>query len=123
MTINERMRAKRSKRGRKHVQVELFRRGGKRRGAGRKPKGARAGVRHEARPDFKPYHPLHVVTRIVPPVGSLRRRKLYKAIRDATVTAAMRERFRVIHLSLQRDHLHMLVEADHKAALASGMQG
>ncbi|TMQ14366.1 MAG: hypothetical protein E6J91_15605 [Deltaproteobacteria bacterium] len=119
------MRSTKSRRGRKRgpVQHELFRRGGKRRGAGRKPKGARAGERHEARPDFKPYHALHVVMRVAPEVGSLRRRKMYKAMRDATITAAMRERFRIVHISLQRDHVHLLVEAEHKVALARGMQG
>jgi len=105
------------------VQQELFRRGGKRRGAGRKPKGARAGERHEARPAFKPYHPLHVVMRVVPAAGSLRRRKMYRALRDATIVAALRERFRIVHISLQRTHIHLIVEADHKAALSRGMQG
>jgi len=108
---------------RRHVQQELFRRGGKRRGAGRKPSGARARARHDARPQFKPYHPLHVVMRVVPAVGSLRRRTMYKALRDASITAALRERFRIVHISLQRNHVHMLVEAEHKAALARGMQG
>jgi len=113
-----------SKRARKrHVQQQLFRRGGKRRGAGRKPKGTRAGERHEARQEFKPYHALHVVMRVVPAVGSLRRRKMYHAMREASITAAMRERFRIIHISLQRTHVHMLVEADHKTALSRGMQG
>ena len=107
----------------RHVQQALFRRGGKRRGAGRKPSGARAGERHEARPTFKPYQPLHVVMRVVPAVGNLRRRTLYQAIRRATITAALREWFRIVHVSLQRNHVHMLVEADHKAALARGMQG
>jgi REP element-mobilizing transposase RayT len=116
--------AAKSKRGRKrHVQQPLFRRGGKRRGAGRKPKGARAGERHETRPAFEPHHALHVVMRIVPEVGSLRRRRMYQALRNATITAALRERFRIVHVSLQRTHLHLIVEADHKAALARGMQG
>jgi REP element-mobilizing transposase RayT len=101
----------------------LFRRGGKRRGAGRKPKHGRAGERHGARPEFKPYHALHVVMRIAPAVGSLRRRKMYRAIREATITAAQREQFRIVHISLQRTHVHMLVEADHREALARGMQG
>jgi hypothetical protein len=88
--------AAKPKRARKHhVQQELFRRGGKRRGAGRKPKGARAGERHEARPAFKAYHPLHVVMRVVPAAGSLRRRKMYRALRDASIIAALRERFRI----------------------------
>jgi len=80
-----------SKRGRKrHVQQALFRRGGKRRGAGRKPAGSRAREPHEARPKFKPHQPLHVVMRIVPAVGSLRRRRMDRALREATITAAMR---------------------------------
>ncbi|HEY0483854.1 MAG TPA: transposase [Kofleriaceae bacterium] len=113
----------RSKRARKRpVQQLLFRRGGKRRGAGRKPKGARAGARHGARPEFKPYHGLHVVMRVAPAVGSLRRRKMYRAVREATITAAQREQFRIVHISLQRTHVHMLVEADHREALARGMQ-
>src|ERR1700760_2442671 len=91
---------------RRGTQQELFRRGGKRRGAGRKPKGARAGERHEARPAFKPYHPLHVVMRVAPEVGSLRRRAMYKALREATITVALRERIRIVHISLQRTHVH-----------------
>src|SRR5215470_1174337 len=117
------MAQRKSKRGRKPQQRELFRRGGKRRGAGRKPRGARAGERHQARPDFKAYHALHVVVRVAPEVGSLRCRKLYKAMRDATITAALREWFRIVHISLQRNHVHLLVEAEHKAALSRGMQG
>jgi REP element-mobilizing transposase RayT len=113
-----------TKRGRKrHIQQELFRRGGKRKGAGRKPKGARAGSRHQERPDIKSRYPLHIVMRVVPDVGSLRRRKMYKAVRDATIIAALRERFRIVHVSLQRTHVHMLVEAESKDALARGMQG
>jgi len=48
---------------------------------------------------------------------------LYLAIRAATRLSAQRTDFRIVHLSIQRDHLHMIVEADHKAALAKGMQG
>src|ERR1041384_1774816 len=110
-----------SRRKRKrHVQQELFRRGGKRRGAGRKPKAGHARERHEARPDFKPYHPLHVVMRVVSAVGSLRRREMYKAVRDASITAALRERFRVVPVRLQRDHVPMLVGADDKEGLGRG---
>ena len=61
--------------------------------------------------------------RVVREVGSLRRREMYKALREATITAAMRERLRIVHVSLQRDHVHMIVEAENKAALAKGMQG
>ena len=116
--------ASRSKRGRKrHVQQELFTNGGKRKGAGRKPKGKRAGAPHKKRPEIKPYHALHVVLRVVTAVGSLRRRQMYRALREATVVAAVRERIRIVQISLQRTHVHLLVEAEDKHALARGMQG
>jgi REP-associated tyrosine transposase len=66
---------------------------------------------------------VHVVLRTISAVGNLRRRHTYQAIRQATLTTARREDFRIVHLSIQRTHLHLLVEADDKAALASGMQG
>src|SRR5215470_2999295 len=97
------------------------RRGGKR--PGRKPTGPRAGASHKARPALKARNPVHVVLRVVGAVGNLRRRLTYKAVREATLTTARREDFRIVHLSIQRNHLHLLVEADHKGALASGMQG
>jgi REP element-mobilizing transposase RayT len=113
-----------AKRARKrHVQQALFRRGGKRKGAGRKPKGTRAGAPHTKRPTIKSSHALHVVLRVVPAVGSMRRRSMYKAMHDASIIAALRARFRIVHISIQRTHIHMLVEAEDKLALARGMQG
>jgi REP element-mobilizing transposase RayT len=61
--------------------------------------------------------------RVIGAVGNLRRRFTYRAIREATLTTARRENFRIVHVSIQRTHVHLLVEADHKAALASGMRG
>jgi len=48
---------------------------------------------------------------------------MYKAVRDASITAALRERFRIVHLSIQRTHIHMLAEAENERALARGLQG
>lgn len=98
-------------------------RGGKRRGAGRPPKGPRAGTSHAARPDLKPRHPLHIVLRTVPAIGSLRRRPIFHAFRWATYTAARRDDFRIVQISLQRTHVHLIVEADNKRALTRGLQG
>jgi hypothetical protein len=84
-------------------QLALFaprkQRGGKRRNAGRPPKGPRAGSPHKERPALKAQHPVHVVLRVVGAVGSLRRRHAYHAIRAATLTAARREGFRIVHLA------------------------
>src|SRR5690606_20930851 len=56
-------------------------------------------------------------------VGSLRKRKMYRALRGATITTVRREDVRIVHVSIQRSHVHLLVEADGKRALARGMQG
>jgi REP element-mobilizing transposase RayT len=98
-------------------------RGGKRRGAGRPPKGPRAGSPHKQRPFLHARYPVHVTLRAVGAVGNLRRRCVYQAVREATLTTALREDFRIVHVSIQRTHVHLLVEASDKAALARGMQG
>jgi putative transposase len=122
--------AKSGRTGRQHrrskppEQLVLFKkRGGKRRGAGRPPKGERAGSPHKARPTLHARYPVHVTLRAIAAVGSLRRRVTYRAIREATLTTARRERFRIVQLSIQRDHVHLIVEADNTEALAAGMQG
>jgi REP element-mobilizing transposase RayT len=112
------------KRSRKrHVQQELTFHGGKRKGAGRKPRGERAGTSHAKRPEVERKHPLHITLRVVREVGSMRRRDMYRAVREATIVAAVRERIRIVHVSIQATHLHLLVEADSKLALTRGMQG
>ncbi len=112
------------KRARKrHVQQALFNHGGKRKGAGRKPRGHRAGTSHAKRPEVELKHPLHVTLRVVPAVGNMRRRDMYRAVREATIVAAIRERIRIVHVSIQATHIHLLVEADNKLALTRGMQG
>jgi putative transposase len=111
-------------RAREPEQLVLFKqRGGKRRGAGRPPKGERAGSPHKTRLDLSSRYPVHVTLRVVRAVGSLRRRFAYRAIREATQTTARRESFRIVQLSIQRTHIHLIVEADNKAALAAGLQG
>jgi putative transposase len=106
----------------RHQQVELFRHGGKRRGAGRPKRGVRASERHKKRAAFKRYEPIHVVQRVEPAVGSLRRRDLYGAVRKALIATIGRATCRIVHLSIQNSHLHLAVEADDRMALARGMQ-
>jgi REP element-mobilizing transposase RayT len=107
----------------RHVQQELFRHGGKRRGAGRKPKGARSSEAHRTRPKIKEEYGLHVVLRVAAEVGNLRRPEMYQAIREASICAAVRERIRIVQISIQRTHIHMIVEAGNELMLARGMQG
>jgi putative transposase len=80
-------------------------------------------VAHSARAELKARYPVHVVLRVIGEVGNLRRRGIYHAIRRATLKVAKRLDFRIAQLSIQRTHVHLLVEANDKRALARGMQG
>jgi len=97
--------------------------GGARAGAGRPKSGRPAGVVHRCRIDVKKGLPIHVTTRLVRAVGYLRTQKVYRVIHRALVAACLRRGFRICHFSLQRDHLHLLVEADSAAQLHRGMTG
>jgi REP element-mobilizing transposase RayT len=105
-------------------QVEMAFRtwGGKRKGAGRPPKGARAGAPHKRRPALKATTPVHVTLRVLEAVGRLRRLDTWRALRWAAARILERQDFRIIHISIQGNHVHLIVEAEHEVALARGMQ-
>ena len=65
---------------------------------------------------------MHVTIRVVGSVEGLRRRDTYLALREATIVTAKREDFRIIHMSIQRDHLHLIVEAEDRSALSRGVR-
>jgi len=66
---------------------------------------------------------VHVVLRVTGEVGRLRRRSAYQAVRWAMIKAAGRTNFRIVHLSIQGEHIHLLCEADDRIALANGIRG
>jgi len=95
--------------------------GGRRERAGRKP-GPRPVVLHRARSQHKGRFPLHVTLRARSEVGSLRRARLYPLI-EAAIAASSSSDFRLVHFSVQGDHVHLVAEAHDKDALSSGMRG
>lgn len=97
--------------------------GGKRKGAGRKPKGARAGVPHRPRPALAARHPVHATLRVLPHVWNLRSRRAFRAIGRSFWQGKEREGFRLVHFSVQGNHLHLIVEAGDARWLSRGMQG
>ncbi len=109
----------------RHVQQAFTFRtwGGKRADAGRPARGPRPSEKHKERAAIDERHPLHVTLRVVKAVGSLRRTLAYHAFRLALATALAHDDFRIVHISLQRTHVHLIVEAKSKVALAKGMQG
>jgi REP element-mobilizing transposase RayT len=55
-------------------------------------------------------------------LASFRSPRIFGEIRNA-ITVSSRGGFRVIHFSVQQDHLHLIVEADDHPAFRSGIQG
>jgi putative transposase len=96
--------------------------GGKRKGAGRKPKG-KAMVSHAPRPRFEKATPAHVTLRVRSDVPSLRSARRFAAIRRGFAQAKQRRGLRLAEFSVLGDHLHLVVEADDEVALSRGMQG
>lgn len=115
-----------------HVQTELHlpkldkngqHRGGARPHAGRPTKGEHAGSSHAARPAVNKRQPQHITLRVTSELGWLRRLDMYAAVRGALRTVLGRHAdFRIVHLSLQNTHLHLIVEASDQACLANGLR-
>lgn len=96
--------------------------GGWRPGAGRKPDPNRRDPVHRTRAEVGPGQVVHIVLRSLPDVGRLREPDGYLALRHALGIVYARTDFRVVHASLQANHLHLLCEADDRRALSRGVQ-
>ncbi|TMA23076.1 MAG: hypothetical protein E6J88_13325 [Deltaproteobacteria bacterium] len=58
-----------------------------------------------------------------PIVWNLRSGRAYRVIKQCFADALGRFGLRIIHFSIQGNHLHLIVEADSSAALSRGMHG
>lgn len=110
------------------ISLDLPQWGGRRKGAGRKPKHPRPGmirpgVPHRTRPELKGRHPVHVTLRRLEGISSLRRSDIRRAVETAFRAGRDRFGFRLVHYSIQANHIHLLVEAEDELALSRGMQG
>jgi REP element-mobilizing transposase RayT len=65
---------------------------------------------------------VHVTLRVVVPISTLRRPDAYHAIRRALYAVIDRDDFRIVHLGIERDHLHLIAEADSHISLSAGMR-
>ncbi len=97
-------------------------RGGYRPGAGR-PKKPGAGVPHVRRPALAARHPVHVTARVRDEAARLRSRACFRVVASCIGEGCEREGFRLVHFSVQSNHLHLIVEAQDAIALARGIQG
>ena len=96
-------------------------RGGPREGAGR-PRTRKHVSYRGTRPKFKKRVPIHLTLRIRDDFPSLRGKRFMAEVRPSLRAACERDGFRLLHYSFQRDHVHMIVEADNEGALGRGMK-
>jgi len=66
-------------------------------------------VPHLAREQINSRHPVHVTMRVQPGVGYLRAYRRARLLEDAFREARLRFGMRIIHYSIQGNHLHLLV--------------
>jgi putative transposase len=97
-------------------------RGGVRDGAGRKPSAGRRNTPHRARPRHLAANPVHVTLRAA--IRPLRSEHVFPTVCIAIESATQRddERFRVVHFSVQWDHVHLIAEASDARALSAGVR-
>jgi REP element-mobilizing transposase RayT len=104
-------------------ELVFARRGGRRSGAGRKPSGPRKRVPHVVRPVLASRFPVHVTTRLRAELPGLRRGETLRVLHQAFFAGCERFGFRLVHFSVQSNHLHLVAEAQDREALWRGMQG
>ena len=78
---------------------------------------------HVGRPRLSRHHPVHVTWRLLPHVWNLRSRRCFAALAGAFAKACDRNGFRLVHYSVQGNHLHLVVEAADETTLSRGLQG
>lgn len=96
--------------------------GGARRGAGRKRRSARRNVAHRPRRRFR-RGTLHVTLRLRAEVWNLRSHRCFRALRRAFERGCERFGYRLVHFSVQGNHLHLVVEAPDEVELGRAMKG
>ena len=80
------------------------------------------GVKHRTRPVLAKRFPVHVTWRINREVWSLRTNRFFKVL-EGVMYAGEKKDFRVVHYAFEKDHIHLIVEAEDRKALSRGMQG
>ncbi len=105
--------------------LEERRWGGRREGAGRKPKSPRPlggpGTPHLRRPEIQRRHPVHLTLRLMPDAWNLRSQRSFRVISGALL--AVRDAgLRLTHYSVQGNHLHLIAEVETRTVLSRCMR-
>jgi REP element-mobilizing transposase RayT len=99
--------------------------GGRRPGAGRpRAPGGKRSVPHRTRPEHNARHPVHVTLRARRHLPSLRAESVRRLVIGLLAPGRRHtlDDLRVLHFSVQRDHLHLIVEGGDRRRLSAGMR-
>ena len=98
-------------------------RGGARLGGGR-PKGSRRSehMPHTPRPAVSRHKPHHVTVKFARGTWNLRSQRCFRPIRQALHEVTARAGFRVVHFSVQHNHLHLVTEATDRRTMSNGLR-
>ena len=66
---------------------------------------------------------MHVTLKLRKELGNLRQRNTFNAVERALVAGKIGRGFRVVHFSVQSDHVHLICEAKDAPALGKGCRG
>lgn len=115
----------RTRRVKRPRQTELVFRtwGGKRKGAGRKPRGESAGVAHRTRDELGRRLPVHVTLSMASHVYNLRSRRSFRVIEKALAVGADRFGVRLVEIGAGGEHIHLMAEADDRVSLGRALKG
>ncbi len=107
---------KKKKIPRKGTQLSLL----NRKGAGR-PAINDAGIRHTPRPLITRRASLHLTVKVKRNKADIKNKAVLAILKRAILNARLKG-LRVIHYTLEYDHVHLLIEADNNKILGKGMQ-
>lgn len=91
-----------------------------RKGAGR-PAIHDPGIRHTSRPLLKKTSSLHLTVKVKKIKAEIKNKVVLQILKRAILNARRRG-LKVVHYSLEYDHVHLLIEADNNYILGKGMQ-
>jgi REP element-mobilizing transposase RayT len=77
---------------------------------------------HRPREPIAARVPVHVTIRLRRGIPTLRQPRFVRRFRTSLSEACVRHGFRVVHYSIQRDHVHLLIEAQNNRSIACGMK-
>jgi putative transposase len=97
-------------------------RGGPRQGAGRRKTNPEA-ESHARRAPLSGRHPVHVTLRVRRGLPRLRNGAAFRALRRAFASGCERPGFRLVHFSVQGNHVHLIAEGDDRRSFVGGLRG